>query len=231
MPRCLGGDSGLRCVSDGLTALRSPWYPVSTVTDSTNTPSESHSQTAPIQNLSARLEQQLNQEPVEVWEQWPDETDVDFEYFRLYRDTAPSARCIAAVAEDQGRNPSGIYQLSRKWKWRSRVQAWDRHRDSLRLSAEESEIVAMRRRHVTLARLMQNIGENWVMEKIAEFEEGIPIKMSAREAATMIETGVRLEAASVDVEAAGGGDLSALDAEELITYHRLRTKILAGKNG
>lgn len=193
-----------------------------------DTAEEEALETTSVVSLSEKLSQIIDTAPENVWEQWPGETDMQFERFCAYRDAPPSKRSIDRLATELNIHRSQLYGLSTKWKWKSRVLAWDKHRDKVRCTAELSEIALMRRRHVAMARDMQDIVQGWMSEKLEERENGVPVKLTPREAVSMMESGVKLEANSIDTDAADDTDLGVLTSDELIQYTSLRRKILAG---
>lgn len=77
------------------------------------------------------------------WVQRPNETDVAFEAFRIYRDMG-AARSTRVVAQTLGKSAQLITRWSSTHNWVERCRAYDTHRDAERLDAtaeQEDELL------------------------------------------------------------------------------------------
>lgn len=100
-----------------------------------------------------------------LWERQPGESEKAFGWFKSFRDLPPLDRTVAEVYRKRegklGKTaPSWIYELSQKWRWRSRAAAFDSYMDRLQYEAEVNERVKARRlRRAVLLSAMRNAGD------------------------------------------------------------------------
>lgn len=95
-------------------------------------------------------------EPVEtlhepLWGRQPGESPQAYQAFERYREQDPTARSIQRAI---GTYPSGTTKRSdwtKRWRWRERIEAYDRHMEDLAIRAQEKAIIDMRQRHAALA--------------------------------------------------------------------------------
>lgn len=92
---------------------------------------------------------------VEPWERQPHETDEAWLAFRTFRDLDPP-RTLGKLREHYteqmtARHPSLFRNWSMKWRWRSRVAAYDVHLDRIRQRAHERTIEDMSEKHARMA--------------------------------------------------------------------------------
>lgn len=123
----------------------------------------------------------------EPWERRNGEPAAAFHAFATYRSLGP-ARTIAVAAAELGRTSIYFQRLSAKWKWVERAQAWDDNRDKFVRDSEISEAIAAGKRHAAVAMKAIALSEASLDELSAN-----PEKLSAREAATLLDIGVKIE--------------------------------------
>lgn len=133
------------------------------------------------------------QPDLDPWERQPNESDVAFAAFLIYRDLAPRRR-LALVAQQSGKSVPLMERWSAHHKWRDRAAAWDREQDRVGREAQLEEVRLMHRRHANLAVRMLN--------KAAQRLEGDPAnnvaalnvsKLTAEQVARLAEVGVKIE--------------------------------------
>ena len=77
-----------------------------------------------------------------------------FEAFAVYRDLGPS-RSLTTTQQKLNKNRTTLAQWSGRFRWVARVAEYDDHMDRQSLIEQEEERREMARRHVNLAKLMQ----------------------------------------------------------------------------
>lgn len=98
-----------------------------------------------------------SEEELEPWARQPDESDVAFEAFTIYRDLGPQ-RSQSAVARQINRELSQLKGWSLRHSWVARSLAWDDHLDAIARAAMERARVDMGRKHAEAAMKMLEIG-------------------------------------------------------------------------
>lgn len=87
----------------------------------------------------------------EPWERHPDEEDLAWRAFQLYRDM-PLPRSLRKIAEQLGNSGhTSLGRLSGKHEWQRRVQAWDLELDRLRREKLARDNIAAGERHASIA--------------------------------------------------------------------------------
>ena len=99
------------------------------------------------------------------WERQPKETAKAYAAFQAYRDLDPKKRTIAKVAEALGKTEGNMEQLSAKYHWVKRAEAWDAEADRRDTEAHLRDIVEERARQRKMAMEMQVKGME-LMENI-----------------------------------------------------------------
>lgn len=82
----------------------------------------------------------------EPWGRQPEETDREFQLFKIYRDLGP-ARSFQAAAEKAGVKRERLYEVSSKRHWRDRIAAWDFEQDRIYQQQTLVQIRKMAGRH------------------------------------------------------------------------------------
>lgn len=99
---------------------------------------------------------ELTELPSNPWERLPGESDKAFAAFIAYRDTPAHERSIEKCAKKVGKSGAKVWQKwSVRWRWVARCVAWQDEQDRAARAARLAEIEEMNRRHVALARSMQ----------------------------------------------------------------------------
>lgn len=169
----------------------------------------------------------LHEDPIYPWEQQADETAVAFEAFTHYRDQGPE-RSQTKTAEQVGRSRTLVGRWSQKHRWLSRVNAWDRHCDKVRVARQRKELEEMGERHAKIAMLaqtrvlsaLQNMkAENLPPQTVVSmFDVAVRVERLARGMATQ----------STEVTGRGGGPLEIGEAHDRLKDLIRRAKLGAG---
>ncbi len=120
------------------------------------------------------------------YERQPRETDKAWQAFLTYRDDPK--RTLAKAAAKLGKSKQLIEQWNGRWRWRERVEAWDREQDDAGRNAKLDEIARMNRRQARLGRLMQKLARKGLEQRKEAGE--VPEVDDARKLA---DTGTRIE--------------------------------------
>jgi hypothetical protein len=137
-----------------------------------------------------------------LWGRQRGESDRAFEGFRAYRDLGPG-RSLAAAGQVLGKTKATLEQWSAKWSWVSRCSAWDDESDRLARERDLVERQDARRKmlaaHAKGGAALHEIG----LSVLGRFDTSNPetadearariAKLSALDAARLMETGARLE--------------------------------------
>lgn len=153
----------------------------------------------------------------EPWERQPDESDVAFEAFTVYRDLGPQ-RSQAAVANQINRELSQMKAWSLKHRWVTRSLAWDDHLDAVARNAMERARVDMGRKHADAAMKMLEVGLEGletVREKMQQPDVDPKDVREFIEAAIKLERLARGEAESVSEQRRVGKTVKAMTDDEL----------------
>lgn len=126
------------------------------------------------------------------WDRLPDEGADAYARFLEYRNQTPGKRTFAAIAETFGVSEPAIHQQARRYRWRDRVAAWDRHQADqrreriadaqLKLAVAEIDVATAMVRAVakTVAALLRD--DNAVLEP-AEAARWLDVAEKVRRAA------------------------------------------------
>ena len=88
----------------------------------------------------------MTEKPRKPWKRQKNEGSKPFAAFIIYRDLGPN-RVLRQVAGKLGLTLAFVQRWSSKWKWVSRVHAWEDEQDRLNLIYQQREIADMARRH------------------------------------------------------------------------------------
>lgn len=122
------------------------------------------------------------------WEQRPGEGKQHYDAFMAYLNLGVR-RTLYAAAQALSYSPKSLAGWARKHDWKARAAAWDRHLDEAARQGALEEVAAMRRRHVSLALLMQ--------EKVAQKLEAMAgAELDAAGAARWLSLATALEASA-----------------------------------
>lgn len=140
----------------------------------------------PLANLAVR---NIDSEP--KWEKQPKESYTAFEQFRLYREMGPE-RAFTRVAAEVGIRYEHVCERARIWRWKERVDAWEKHLDKLRQQEFENEGRSMARRHARIGMLIQNKAEEAIGQLVFDNDN----KPTASDVAKLAEMGTKIERAA-----------------------------------
>lgn len=96
-----------------------------------------------------------NKKTEQPWERQKGESAQAFEAFFLYLEMGAS-RSLRAVSQELGKSKTLIDRWSRTYKWVERCRAWDNHLQYEAKKAAITEVRNMTKRHVTMAKQIQN---------------------------------------------------------------------------
>lgn len=170
-----------------------------------------------------------------LWERLSSESSDDYALFTHYL-ASPLPRSLEVFCKKSGRKYADIYALASKNRWKDRCDAWDSKVQKQVLGVVlESKIAKAKEyaeMHLEIAASMRELGAREIQNLTALAKKSdIPGLIKPREAAQLIEMGVRLEREIVqemglDTEGERDLDLSQLSDEEILQLSRLTEKAL-----
>lgn len=147
------------------------------------------------------------------YERQPKETDPAWRAFLVYRDDPERSQSKVARTLSKSKQLIGGYSV--KWRWRDRVEAWDREADDRARAAKLDEIEEMQRRHIQLAQGMQQLAAKELARKLeaakANQKRG---QLSAKDMRELLEAGAKLER----LNRGEPGEHVRVDATQVITF-------------
>ena len=132
-----------------------------------------------------------NLEDNELWERMKGEGSRQYEHFAAYRDMkhiapSPTGRSIRKLAKEKGMNRQSLEQLSSKFNWVARAEAYDIYLTEQTRLQNEAEIEDMRKNHALLASQM--------IRKAAKRLLTIPEEeITASDIVRLVDAGVKIE--------------------------------------
>ena len=131
---------------------------------------------------------------IEDWERQPFESMRAYSYFCLYRDMESLERSVKKVAEKVGRSVRMMWDLSSKWDWLKRAEAYDLHMQRLKLAAQEKARIEMAERQAREGTTLQNIAMGGVKNLLDEKGQvRKDVEMTPSVIARLLEVGVKIE--------------------------------------
>ena len=119
---------------------------------------------------------------IDPWERQKKDTEEAWQAFIFYRDSGEK-RSFRATAEHFKLWHNTIFRMNLKFRWKERVLAYERHLDAQRQEVHKKEVVAMAKRHASVASsaigvLSEPLKEAvrrinaclWTLEKISDTE-------------------------------------------------------------
>lgn len=89
---------------------------------------------------------------LDLWEQQPGETILEFSIWTAYRDSYPGHRpTYAELSKRLGIGVGTISTAANRWSYQTRMQAWIRHCDDITREARYKEIINMNSEHIRMA--------------------------------------------------------------------------------
>jgi len=168
------------------------------------------------------------------WERSEKDTDKEWAAFIIFRDLLPEERCLPPVAKAIGKSVSLVTMWSSKYRWFSRVRAWDGYLDSRKREAELKALMKMHERQIQLALGLQSVGGAELQKLIAQVQESGKVSlMQAETVLKFIEQGTKLERLNrgepgeiiQNKMEASDLDYTKLSNDELRTLRDLRRKL------
>ena len=140
-----------------------------------------------------------------------------------------SKRSLRTLAQEENVQLSAISSLSTKFNWQSRVSKWDAHLDLISQQSEIDEIIAMKKRQISLALKAQRVAEQGLEKLIRQVEENDFSQIRTMDLSKLLDTGCRLERLNrnepeQNLEIKQQQNLDLLSEEELETMRRLVAK-------
>lgn len=84
-------------------------------------------------------------------------------------------------------------RAAKKWKWRSRAEAWDRFQQVRRMQIEQGQIDLMNKRHLQIATDLQAAGDLSLQRLTEKFEADPDVMLKAGEIRLFLSQGIDLE--------------------------------------
>lgn len=161
------------------------------------------------------------------WERLPEESPKAFERFCQYRDMG-SIRSLRKLAFDLQLNVSTLAELSKKYCWQPRIEAFDNFIAKASQHNQVAQIRYMKRRQIALALRAQKVAAIGLKKLIQEIEAN-KSAIKAEGLSKLLDTSCRLERLNRDepeqnLEIKQKHNLEKLDEEELETMKRLVAK-------
>lgn len=94
---------------------------------------------------------------IDLWERQPGESEEAYGAFVRYRNIPRGERSQAKVAQELGKTTQLMSRWSSAWHWVTRVMAWDRKQDAVKIEEHWEEIEKMSKRHAAQAQMMGNV--------------------------------------------------------------------------
>jgi hypothetical protein len=158
--------------------------------------------------VSAVAPKELELEDTPQWERLEDEPPREHHAFRLYRDSPPSRREIAKVAEQVNISVRRAREWAVTWSWRERAEAWD---DACHRIEDTERLEAIRDMHA----LHREAGRAAITKAVRALDLLEPDEIPVGAVARLLELGAKLERSTliVSVEELQGLDDQA-DVED-----------------
>lgn len=173
---------------------------------------------------------------IRPWERRPDESELEFEAFRIFRDLPPGNRTFRAVSEILYPGAEWARGKIRGWfdkfEWDHRVELMQRYNDRVFLEAQQETIRDVASRHISYAKKLQEVGFK-ALGKLLD-ENGNPRPdLSASDIRLLIVEGAKLERNSRGMVGSGvdkgdGLGLGELSTEELREMGKLARRLASG---
>ena len=129
---------------------------------------------------------------IEEWERQPFESSRAYTYFCLYRDMPQLERSVKSVAEKVGKSVRTMWDISSKWDWLNRAEAYDLHMQRKALAVQEKARLEMAERQAREGMTLQSIAMAGV-QKLVDEKGQVKADLTPTEIARLLETGVKIE--------------------------------------
>lgn len=163
-----------------------------------------------------------------IWEKLAEEPERAFLRFKKYREMG-TKRSLRSLAKDEKVQLSAIACLSTKFEWQKRAAEWDKHVDQISQQNEIDEVLAMKKRQISLALKAQKVAEYGLEKLIRHIEFKEVSELRTLDLSKLLDIGCRLERLNRDepeqsLEIKEQQNFDLLDEEELETMKRLLAK-------
>ncbi len=132
-----------------------------------------------------------------TWSRLKTESQRAYDAFCLFRDS--KKRSLTDVAAQLMCSTPNVARWSSLHGWKERAWAWDVHQDQLQQKQAARDRVAMHKRHLQVAMLMQEVAVTALLELRAKAEQKLPLNISAAEANHLLVEGSKLERLTLGV--------------------------------
>jgi hypothetical protein len=143
----------------------------------------------------------LTNPELQAWDRLPHETIKAFQAFAFFRSL--DKRTLVKVAEELKCSVQNIGKWSLKYDWNERVRQWDLFNDRIAQQQEVTERLAMRKRHIQQAMVMQNLAAHGASLLQKKIELNAKWEMTPGEIADLFARGTKLEREARGEEGAG----------------------------
>jgi hypothetical protein len=126
------------------------------------------------------------------WERQPFDGSRTYLYFCVYRDMDPLERSIKKTAEETKRSLGMLWNISSRWDWAKRAEAYDLHMQRLKLAAYEQARIEMAERQAKEGMTLQSVAMGGIRDLIDERGQ-VKANLTPTEIVRLLETGVRIE--------------------------------------
>lgn len=96
-------------------------------------------------------------DPLELWRQQPNETDVAYGAFLIYRDLPADQRSASRVASEYGRHARLIERWRSRWYWVERARSYQHYQDREHRRSQQAERGKMAERQALEAQTIQRV--------------------------------------------------------------------------
>lgn len=128
------------------------------------------------------------------WDKQPGERSTPYYYFSLYRDMLPHERSIRKVAAIVGRSEGVLTRASWRYRWMTRVEAWDASLDADRREAARQAVIDMEARHAQMAALiLSKVAQRLVGDPAGNIQAIDVNRLSASDIARLAEVATKVE--------------------------------------
>ncbi len=126
------------------------------------------------------------------WERQPFEKSRTYQYFCVYRDMDPLERSIKKTAEVVRRSVGMLWNISARWDWPKRADAYDLYIQRLKRAAYEKARIEMAERHAKEGTTLQSIAMGGIKDLVDERGQ-VKANLTPTEIVRLLEAGVRIE--------------------------------------
>lgn len=138
--------------------------------------------------------------PCEKWDRQRNESPRAFEAFKLWLNSEKRSLTDVARSSNFQCSVANVSRWARVHRWEDRAWAWDLKQEEKQRQQLARDRVNMRARHLKVAMLMQTVASHALLELASKVEQKLPLGMSADEAKALMDSGVKIERATIGPE-------------------------------